>query len=215
MNANARCYLGVALLALVAALAPAMTRAEVTRVEISSRQDVLGGKAFGTVGAYERLSGKVYFAVDPNNAHNKIIADIDKAPRNSQGKVEFSADLFILRPKDPSGGNGVLLFDVPNRGRNGALSALNRAKGSADPTAEEEFGDGLLMREGYTVVSVGWNSTSPRERGWSYWTLRSQPITGSPSPAGSTLDRGSSQTRWPIRTTMPLEISRHLIHRWT
>ncbi len=165
MNANTRRNLGVALVAVVAALAPAMTRAEVTRVEISSRQDVLGGKSFGTIGAYEKLSGKVYFAVDPNNQRNKIIADIDKAPRNSQGKVEFSADLFILRPKDPSRGNGVLLFDVPNRGRNGGLSALNRAKASADPATEEEFGDGLLMREGYTVVSVGWEFDIPKKKG--------------------------------------------------
>ena len=64
-----------------------MTRAEVLRVEISSRQDVLGGKAFGTVGAYEKLSGRVYFAVDPNNPRNKIIADLGKAPRNAAGKI--------------------------------------------------------------------------------------------------------------------------------
>ena len=89
-----------ALLALAVALAPGMVRAEVTRVEIASRQDVLGGKAFGAVGAYEKLVGKVYYAVTPDNPHNRIIADLDKAPRNSQGKVEFSADLFILRPKD-------------------------------------------------------------------------------------------------------------------
>src|SRR6266478_4297466 len=95
-------------------LSPAGTRAEVTRVEITSRQDVLNGKTFGTVGAYEKLSGKVYFAVDPNNPHNKIIADVDKAPKNSQGKVEFSADLLILRPKDAARGNGVALFDVVN-----------------------------------------------------------------------------------------------------
>ena len=77
-------------------------RAEVTRVEITSRQDVLNGKAFGTVGAYEKLSGKVYFAVDPNNPHNKIIADVDKAPKNSQGKVEFSADLFLSGRRIPA-----------------------------------------------------------------------------------------------------------------
>src|SRR6267143_5547068 len=148
MNANTRRNLGVALVAVVAALAPAMTRAEVTRVEISSRQDVLGGKSFGTIGAYEKLAGKVYFAVDPNNQRNKIIADIDKAPRNSQGKVEFSADLFILRPKDPSHGNGVAFFDVVNRGNKGLLGVFSRAKGSSDPSTEAEFGDGLLMREG-------------------------------------------------------------------
>src|SRR5712691_4145045 len=103
-------------LALLFALAPATIRAEVTRVEISNRQEVLGGKAFGEVGAYEKLVGKVYFAVAPENPHNRIISDIEKAPRNSQGKVEFSADLFILRPKDPARGNGVLFFDVVNRG---------------------------------------------------------------------------------------------------
>jgi Alpha/beta hydrolase domain len=156
MNAYTRRILGISLIALVAVLAPAMTRAEVTRVEISSHQDVLGGKAFGTVGAYEKLSGKVYFAVDPSNPHNKIIADLDKAPRNSQGKVEFSADLFILRPKDPSRGNGVAFFDVVNRGNKGLLGVFNRAKGSSDPTTDSEFGDGLLLREGYTLVAVGW-----------------------------------------------------------
>src|SRR5258708_30103007 len=102
-------------LAVTVMLLPATIRAEVTRMEISSRQDVLGGKAFGEVGAYERLVGKVYFAVAPENPHNRIIADIDKAPRNSQGKVEFSADLFILRPKDPARGNGVLFFDKIGR----------------------------------------------------------------------------------------------------
>ena len=61
------------------------------------------------MGAYEKLVGKVYFTVDPNNPHNKIIANLDKAPKNGQGKVEFSADLFILRPKDPAKGNGVAL----------------------------------------------------------------------------------------------------------
>src|SRR5450631_4426009 len=138
------------------AFAPATMRAEVTRVEISTKQDVLGGKSFGTVGTYEKLVGKIYFAIDPNNPHNKIIVDLDKAPKNSQGKVEFSADIFIIRPKDPSHSNGSVIFDIPNRGGKSVLSTFNRAKGSADPTTDEEFGDGLLMREGYTVVSIGW-----------------------------------------------------------
>jgi hypothetical protein len=156
MKAYERTILMAALAALAVALLPGAVRGEVTRVEISSRQDVLGGKAFGTVGAYEKLVGKVYFAVDPNNEHNKMIADLDKAPKNRQGKVEFSADLFILRPKDPSRGNGVAFFDIANRGRLGVLGIFNRATASNDPATEAEFGDGLLMREGYTVVNVGW-----------------------------------------------------------
>jgi len=136
-----------AILAAVLALAPIAIQAEVARVEITSRQDVLSGKSFGSTGAYEKLKGKVYFAVDPANPHNQIIADLDKAPRNAQGKVEFSADLFILKPKDPARGNGVLFFDVVNRGNKGLLSTFDHAKGSADPTAEADFGNGLLLRD--------------------------------------------------------------------
>src|SRR5580692_1203142 len=153
---------GLFALAMGAAWAPA-ARAEVTRVEIATKQDVLSGKAWGNTGAYEKLVGKIYFAIDPGNAHNKGIVDLDKAPKNAQGKVEFSADIFILRPKDPAKGNGVLLFDIPNRGSKGALGAFNLAKGTGDPSTEADFGDGLLMRLGYTVVAIGWESdVAPR-----------------------------------------------------
>ena len=156
MKAYVRSILGIVLATFVLALLPGTIRAEVTRVEISSREDVLGGKAFGTVGAYEMLYGTVYFAVDPNNEHNQIIADLDIAPKNSQGKVEFSSDLFILKPKDPSKGNGVAFFDKVNRGRLLLLGTFNHAARSNHPTVEADFGDGWLMREGYTLVAVGW-----------------------------------------------------------
>ena len=84
-----RGILGFIAVTLGVAFAPATMRAEVTRVEISNKQDVLSGKSFGTVGAYEKLVGKIYFAIDPNNPHNKIIVDLDKAHKNAQGKVEF------------------------------------------------------------------------------------------------------------------------------
>src|SRR5579872_4073292 len=140
---------------LIAVFLPVVVRAEVARVEISRRQDVLGGKAFGTVGAYEKLVGKVYYAVAPENPHNRIIADLDKAPRNSQGKVEFSADVDILRPKDAARGNGVLLFDLVNRGRMQLLNIFNHATTSADPATGAEFGDGFLLRQGYTRGFIG------------------------------------------------------------
>lgn len=189
MSKCVRIDFGILLVWFAVALAPAALRAEVTRVEISSRQDVLNGKAFGNVGAYEKLYGTVYFAVDPNNPHNKVIVDIDKAPKNAQGKVEFSADLFILRPKDPSRGNGVALLDVVNRGSTNLLNVFNRAKGSSDPTAEAEFGDGLLMREGYTLVAVGWEFDMRKDRDKNLVgivlpvaTDNGKPITGWVSP---------------------------------
>jgi hypothetical protein len=158
------------ILVLTAIVLPLGALAEVTKVVVSDRHDVLEGKAWGNTGPYEKLTGKVYFAVDPNNSRNKIIVDIDKAPRNAEGKVEFSADLFILRPKDPSKSNGVCLFDVPNRGGKGALSTFNRAKGSLDPTAQQDFGDGLLLNEGYTIVEVGWESDIPAKPGYIFLT---------------------------------------------
>ena len=187
MKTHARRMLGIVLVALVVALAPAIVRAEVVRVEIANKQDVLNGKAFGTVGAYEKLVGKIYFAVDPKNPHNKIIVDLDKAPRNAQGKVEFSADIFILRPKDPSKGNGVVFMDIPNRGGKALLTTFNRAKGSRDPTTAEEFGDGSLMREGYTLVSVGWEFDNPKQPGLVLLdapvpTDNGKPITGWVTP---------------------------------
>ncbi len=131
----------------------ATTSAHVTRVEIISRTDVQDGRAFGLAGAYEKIVGRVYFAVNPNNLHNKLIVDLDKAPRNAQGEVEFSADLYLIKPKDMNKGNNAVLFEVSNRGGKGILRIVNGVT-SNDPSAE--FGDGFLLREGYTIAWVGW-----------------------------------------------------------
>jgi alpha/beta hydrolase family protein len=133
---------------LMIALLAGAAQARVVRVEISSRADVENGKSFGNAGAYEKLTGRVYFAVDPANPHNRQIVDLDKAPRNAQGEVEFSADLYLLKPKDMSKGNGSVLFEVSNRGGRGIVFLANGREG--------EVGDGFLMRQGYTVAWVGW-----------------------------------------------------------
>jgi hypothetical protein len=133
---------------LVFTLALATSQARVVRVEITSRTDIQEGKPFGSAGGYEKIVGRVYFAVDPANLHNRQIVDLDKAPRNANGEVEFSADLYLLKPKDTAKGNQTVLFEVSNRGGRGILSIVNGRDG--------EFGDGFLMREGYTVAWVGW-----------------------------------------------------------
>jgi hypothetical protein len=125
-------------------------------VEIATRVDVLNDKAFGEVGPYEKLRGKAYFAVDPTNPRNQDIADIELAPRNAEGKVEFSADLFILKPKDPARGNGLVFFDVINRGNFRLLSTFSGGAPAGDPTSEAHFGNASLLNEGYTLVAVGW-----------------------------------------------------------
>ena len=159
INKRASPSLIVALPLLGLVAAPAAARAHVTDVVITSCIDVLEGRSFGETGPYEKCVGKIYFALDPENLRNRIIVDLDKAPRNALGEVEFSADLFVLRPKDPSRGNGVLFFDVVNRGNKLLLGRFNLARGSTDPTTEAEFGDGFLMREGYTLVALGWEAS--------------------------------------------------------
>ncbi|MEO8726264.1 MAG: alpha/beta hydrolase domain-containing protein [Acidobacteriaceae bacterium] len=135
--------------------------AKVDHVEVTSRQDVLGGNSFGSAGAYEKIAGKIYFTADPGNVHDRQIVDLDLAPRNAQGEVEYSADFYILRPKQTARGNGAMLFEVTNRGGKGMLSLVQRAKGSRDPQTEQEFGDGFLMNRGYTLAWLGWQWDVP------------------------------------------------------
>jgi hypothetical protein len=125
----------------------AAARAEVTRVDIARRADL------GASG-YEKIIGTIHFAVDPRHPRNRIVVDLDKAPVNAAGRVEFSSDLYILRPKPPRG-NGAALVDVLNRGNKVVLNGFNRG-GSPDPASEDDLGDRFLMRFGYTVVWVGW-----------------------------------------------------------
>jgi hypothetical protein len=148
------------LLAMAWALA---AHAELVRIEVHERSDVLEGKAFGAVGPYERIAGKAFFAVDPKL--NSVVRDIELAPRNEQGRVEFEADIYVLKPRDPARGNGTVLYEVSNRGRKGMLGMFNRASGSLDPQTEAEFGDGLLLEQGYTLLWLGWQFDVPREPG--------------------------------------------------
>lgn len=149
-----------AFLAGVAALllCPSLSLAEVAKVTIASKATVANGQTFGTVGAYEALSGTIAFALDPADPHNAGIVDLAHAPRAADGKVHFTSDLFVLRPVDAARGNGVLFFEISNRGHKGMLGRFNRAPAanSDNPRAPEDFGDGFLMREGYTLVWVGW-----------------------------------------------------------
>ncbi len=130
------------------------SQARVVRVEVTSRTDIQNGKPFGLVGAYERITGRVYFKVNPGNLHNRQIVDLDKAPRDAHGDVEFSSNLYMIKPKDMNKGNGAVLFEVSNRGGKGILRIANGGGNPADPATE--FGDGFLMRQGYTIAWVGW-----------------------------------------------------------
>lgn len=84
--------------------------------------------------------------------------DLDKAPRNDQGLVEFSSYLCILKPRELERGNHCLLFDFGNRGNKRALVMFNDApaKRCNDPQTLEDAGTSFLMRRGYSVVWTAW-----------------------------------------------------------
>jgi hypothetical protein len=145
----------------------------VVRLEVTRREPVLGGAAFegpgGRGSAYEKLEGVLRFTADPAAPANEAIADLGLAPRNPRGLVEYSADFYLLRPLD--GGRGRLLLDVPNRGRKIALGMFNSTARSNDPASREDFGNGFLMRHGYTVAWVGWQPDVPRRDGMMAMTV--------------------------------------------
>lgn len=145
------------LLAFAAALfVPLEARAHVVRVVVESRTDVAGGAAFGAAGAYERITGRMLFALDPLNPRNRQIVDLALGPRNAAGAVEAWAEFVILRPRDPARSNGVALIDVVNRGGMTTRVFHLGAQPDASPDSAAFYGDVLLLRHGITVVHLGW-----------------------------------------------------------
>ncbi len=132
----------------------------ITQLDITKRTSFASGESFGDVGAYELLEGTAHYAVDPSHPRNQGITDLDLAPRNAAGLVEFSSDFAMLQPANADRGNRRILFDVVNRGRKTALS-LNSVPTANDPTSPLEAGNGYLMRRGYTVVWGGWQADVP------------------------------------------------------
>src|ERR1700722_1998248 len=138
------------LLALLLAVLP--LSAKVVRVEVASRTTVLNGKAFGNAGAYERITGRVYFSLPVANAHNLRIVDLGNAVNLKNGEVEFSSDFIAVRPKDAHKGNGSMLLEVPNRGRGRIIGLVD----GGDWDLANDAGDAWLLRSGFTIVTLGW-----------------------------------------------------------
>lgn len=125
-------------------------------LQITDRRLFADGISFGDVGPYERLSGRALFAVDPLAEANAWVVDLDKAPRDAQGRVHFAADITILQPVDPARGNHRVFYDYGNRGHKRMLQFFNDAAHSNDPITPAHAGNGFLMRHGYTVAWCAW-----------------------------------------------------------
>jgi hypothetical protein len=135
--------------------------AVVSRLTVESRQDVLGGRAFGASGGYEKLVGTLELALDPANPANASIVDLRHAKKDASGRVRASANFMVLRPKAMPHERAVALLEVSNRGGKAALPYFARASWTADPAGPADFGDGLPLRLGLTLIWVGWQFDVP------------------------------------------------------
>ncbi len=140
-------------------------RAEVIKFDIVERVLAFAGRSFGDTGPYERIIARATIALDAADDRNAVIVDLALAPKSPQGRVEAVADVVILRPADPTRGNGTLLLDVPNRGRKLAPQLFDDSTqpGANRAQTPEDAGIGFLHRQGYTMVWVGWQADIPSE----------------------------------------------------
>src|SRR5438046_5535639 len=134
--------------------------ASIRKIQITARESpTFGGYSWPGVGQYEKIVGKAYGELDPSDRKNAVIVDLQLAPKNARGKVEYSFDFYILKPMDLSKGNHKMLYEPPNRGRK-TISALNRGVGGNDPgsvTDRSLLADSFLMPQGYSISFSGWD----------------------------------------------------------
>ena len=140
--------LAVALVGLVAAPG---SSARVVQLVVEQRSSYLGGASWGNAGPYEMLRGTAFLVADPRNPHDAVIVDLENAPRNAAGLVEFSTPFLILKPVDMQRSNHKIFYAVNNRGNNleGLLTATTAGQVSGTDA-------GYAMTQGYVVVDAGW-----------------------------------------------------------
>src|SRR6267378_427313 len=152
--------LSVAVGLLSAAAIPRSAEARVTRFVVEGRVPFAVGTEWGTAGPYERLKGTAHMEVDPHDPLNAIIVNLDKAPRNERGMVEFSAPFLILKPVDMTRGNRKLWYGINNRGNCGEIGqrAFPPAPGTCNPLTVADVGaNNILLKMGYATVDAGWH----------------------------------------------------------
>lgn len=121
--------------------------AEVVRIDVQRRDD------FGT---HTRVIGRVHFAVDPMAAANRGITDLVLAPRNADGRVEFSGDLLVFLPKSSAGARGTVFLEVVNRGRDQSIAIMSDARQRSLRPEDWDMGDRFVLDRGFTVAFLGW-----------------------------------------------------------
>jgi Alpha/beta hydrolase domain len=154
--------------ALAPLLAASAAQSRVTEIRIDAIEPFADNHAFGQAGAYVRIKGVAKGELDPKAPENASIVDIDKAVRNARGMVEYETDIFIMRPADAAKGNGILYYEVLNRGSKQLGRRLHDTRGGGesagnDPKTLADAGNAFLFERGYTVVWSGWEELGRRD----------------------------------------------------
>jgi hypothetical protein len=139
----------------------------ITDIRVTDTVRFADGHEFGAAGAYVRIKGVARGVLDPNAPGNAGIVDLDKAPKNAKGLVDYATDFDLLRPKDALRGSGILVYDVPNRGSKRIFNLLddipaNDPARTNDPKTKADAGLGFLLGRGYSLVWSGWDPGAPR-----------------------------------------------------
>ncbi|TLU64645.1 hypothetical protein FE810_11190 [Thalassotalea litorea] len=143
-------FITVVIATLMMVITSPVTQAELVEQTVESQ------KEFRVQGqTYQAISGKFYFEFDPKHSANQAIADIDLAPTNAKGRVEATANFFIIQAKDPKQRRGALV-EVSNRGSKAALRYFNFAQSSKKPDSGKWLGDNYIQTLGLSLVWVGW-----------------------------------------------------------
>jgi hypothetical protein len=201
-------------LAAACCLLPMTLRAEVIKFDILERVPAFAGRSFGAVGSFERITAKATIALDPKDDRNAVIVDLAQAPRNPDGRVEARADVVILRPADPTRGNGTLLVEAVNRGRKLAPQLFDESPQPGATRAEtpEDAGIGFLQGQGYTIAWVGWQGEIPSKLPASM-ALTAPVLTGVTGPAreevvfDNTKNPGRTTLSWPAADPANLNVT--------
>ena len=139
-----------------------VAEARITEMGTPKVEPFAEGVQFGAAGAYERVAGVAKGELDPADARNRGIVNLDRAPKNARGLVEYEVDWFMLRPTEPAKGNRKIIYDVTNRGRKFFHHWIMDGMAGNDPKTLQDAGNGAFLKQGYTIVWSGWDPDAPR-----------------------------------------------------
>jgi len=146
-------------------LAAPAADARITKIAVDtslSENPTFGGYSWPGVGQYEKIIGTAYGELNPADPRNSVIVDIELAPRNARGNVEYSFDFYILKPIALANGAHKVMYEPPNRG-NKTWNTFGRVPGGNDPGSivnPVTLANSFLMPRGYTMVWSGWDAAA-------------------------------------------------------